>query len=173
MRKDKKPMPAILGVGTASVVFIFMLLSLVTFAVLAYSTATSDYRLSKKAVDRTTSYYEASNQAQERIGEVDELLNELYGQTSSDSEYMRSVSEAVGSIVWAEETGLESSQQENVIVLSWKEVIDEGQHLVVSLQIKPPRSGESFYEIEQYRVESSKDWNGDTSIKVYGSDKNE
>ena len=173
MRKDKKPMPAILGVGTASVIFIFMLLSLVTFAVLAYSTSASDYRLSEKAADRTGSYYEASNRAQKRIGEIDEQLNELYGQTSSESEYMEGVLEFAKNISWAEETGFEASQNEGAIILSWKEMIDEVQHLLVSIKIIHPKSGECFYEIEQYQVEASKDWNGDTSIKVYGSDKNE
>ena len=173
MRKNKKPMPAILGVGTASVIFIFMLLSLVTFAVLAYSTAASDYRLSKKAIDRTSSYYKASNQAQKHIGEVDRLLYDLYGQTSSESEYMKDVLEKVGNMSWANETGLGSSKQGKAVTLSWKESIDEIQYLLVSLKIAFPQSGDSFYEIEQYRVETAKDWNGDTSINIYGSDKNE
>lgn len=45
MEKSRKP---ILGVGTSSILLIFVLLCMITFAVLSLVSARSDYRLSQK-----------------------------------------------------------------------------------------------------------------------------
>lgn len=173
MKKNQRPMPAVLGVGTASVIFIFMLLSLVTFAVLAYGSAASDYRLSRKAADRTREYYAASNLAQERIGEVDRLLSDVYDRSADAAQYMDAAEAEIEGLAWKEEEQLNCSRNSDEIAVSWIEKMNEAQNLLVSLRVIPPESGEGFYEVEQYRIEASGEWKGDTSVHVYGSDKKE
>lgn len=52
-----------LSTGITSIVLIFVLLCLLTFAVLSVVSARADYKLSEKNTTRTTEYYEAENTA--------------------------------------------------------------------------------------------------------------
>ena len=67
----KKQTPSIFNVGISSIMIVFILLSLVSFATLALITARSDYMLSQKYADRITLYYEAENIAIQRWNELD------------------------------------------------------------------------------------------------------
>ena len=68
----KKKTPSVFNVGISSILIIFILLSLVSFATLALMTARSDYLLSKKYADRVQAYYEAENAAIRRWNDLDE-----------------------------------------------------------------------------------------------------
>ena len=54
--QKKKP---IIGIGTTSIVLIFVMLCMLTFSVLSLATAQADLRLSRKSAERTTAYYDA------------------------------------------------------------------------------------------------------------------
>ena len=58
--QKKKP---IIGIGTTSIVLIFVMLCMLTFSVLSLATAQADLRLSRKSAERTTAYYDAENRA--------------------------------------------------------------------------------------------------------------
>ena len=68
----KKQTPSIFNVGISSIMIVFILLSLVSFATLALITARSDYMLSQKYADRIKLYYEAENMAIQKWNELDE-----------------------------------------------------------------------------------------------------
>ncbi len=59
----KRKTPTIFNVGISSILTIFILLSLVSFATLALVTARSDAMLSQKYADRVRTYYAAHNEA--------------------------------------------------------------------------------------------------------------
>lgn len=170
-RQKARPMPAVLGVGTVSVIFIFLLLCLVTFAILAYSSAASDERLSKKAAERSAAYYEASNRAQQRMGQIDELLETKYRQEKSRQAYLDEAASALETKYDGEDIAFAVSGEQGHITVSWREHVSEGQALAVCLDISYPQHQEAFYKLEQYQVISTGDWHGDTSMKVYGADK--
>ena len=71
MEKSRKP---ILGVGTSSILLIFVLLCMITFAVLSLVSARSDYRLSQKNAEHTRDYYEAENKANDILLTIDQCL---------------------------------------------------------------------------------------------------
>ncbi len=52
-----------IGVGAASILIIFVLLCLTTFATLSFVSARADLRLSQRAADTTAAYYEADGEA--------------------------------------------------------------------------------------------------------------
>ena len=58
--QKKKP---IIGIGTTSIVLIFVMLCMLTFSVLSLATAQADLRLSRKSAERTTAYYDAEHRA--------------------------------------------------------------------------------------------------------------
>lgn len=66
----KRKTPTIFNVGISSILVIFILLSLVSFATLALITARSDYMLSQKYADRIHTYYAAHNEAVQKWNEL-------------------------------------------------------------------------------------------------------
>ena len=60
-----------LNIGTSSLLLIFIVLSLVSFAVLSLSSALNDKRVTMSHLDRTSAYYEACNQAERQIKDMD------------------------------------------------------------------------------------------------------
>ena len=57
--KDRK-MP-FLGIGAASIVLVLAMVCLAVFAALTLSSAKGDHTLSKKNLERTSAFYQASN----------------------------------------------------------------------------------------------------------------
>lgn len=66
----KRKTPTVFNVGISSILIIFILLSLVSFATLALMTARSDYMLSQKYADRVRTYYAAENEAIQKWNEL-------------------------------------------------------------------------------------------------------
>ena len=64
----KKGIP-VMNVGISLLILIFMTLALLTFSVLSLENAVADRRLSQKAADHTTAYYDAGNRIQEQIAD--------------------------------------------------------------------------------------------------------
>lgn len=67
---------SIISTGTASIVLIFVMLSLLTFAVLSLVSAQANLRLSRKSADRTTAYYEAENAANDILASLLQAVEE-------------------------------------------------------------------------------------------------
>ena len=64
----KKGIP-VMNVGISLLILIFMTLALLTFSVLSLENAVAVRRLSQKAADHTTAYYDAANRIQEQIAD--------------------------------------------------------------------------------------------------------
>lgn len=75
MKRREHP---VTGTGASSVLMVFVVLCLVVFAVLSFSSADADLRLSRQFAERTTAYYQAENRANDRIKEIDGNLQEPY-----------------------------------------------------------------------------------------------
>ena len=64
MNTNKKH-PPVVNIGSSSLLVIFLVLCLVTFATLSLSSARSDYNISRRLAERKTESYAASSQAEE------------------------------------------------------------------------------------------------------------
>lgn len=82
-----------LNLGTSSLLLIFVVLSLVSFAVLSLSSALSDKKLTDKTVDKNVSYYNACNLAQEELAELDNKLTDIYSSSSDEASYLSACEE--------------------------------------------------------------------------------
>lgn len=71
MEHRKREQRSIINIGTSLMVVILIGLSFAVIAALTISSSHNNYNLSKKLADHTTEYYEASNQAYEKIAETD------------------------------------------------------------------------------------------------------
>lgn len=119
------------NVGSSSILLIFILLCLVSFADLSIVSANTDRKLSDKVVSRTTNYYEACNLAEEELSVLDNTLHEAYKSATNSSEYF----DLVG--------------QEKTISIP----TEEGENLVVEVEILYPcATGDVYYRINSYNL---------------------
>ena len=80
-----------LNIGTASLLLVFIVLCLVTFATLSIVSSNADYKLSKKVAERTIAYYEACNAAQDNLAALDQTLRRIYVYTPDEEAYYQMV----------------------------------------------------------------------------------
>ena len=66
------------GIGSSSLLVTFIILCLVSFATLSIVSANADYKLSDKVLERTTAYYEASNEAETQLSQLHGELAAAY-----------------------------------------------------------------------------------------------
>ncbi len=82
------------NIGTSSIMLIFVILCLVSFATLSIVSAHVDYGLSKKLSERTQAYYQASNQGNEFLATLNSQLHETYLKSEDRESYYASVGES-------------------------------------------------------------------------------
>lgn len=120
-----------INVGSSSILLIFVILCLVSFATLSIVSANADAKLSRKVVERTTAYYEACNKAQTDIASMDDTLKAVYADSFDEDEYFMAVGHKKTYIF----------------------PISDLQTLSVSLDILyPKQAGEPFYRITSWQV---------------------
>ena len=133
------------GVGSSSILVIFVILCLVSFATLSIVSANADYKLSSKVLNRSTAYYEASNQAEQSLAELDKTLQFVYKSSSSEDEYFDTVGENKCFAI----------------------PISDLQTLEITIQIKYPQSDEdTYYEITSWQVVVTGDLDYDSTLHV-------
>lgn len=134
-----------INMGTSSVLYIFIILALVSFAVLALVSSNTDYRLSKSVADNTKSYYEACNQIEEQLAQADASFKALYDTGISRVGYYEQVGKH----------------------LSLACPVSDLQSLCVEVDILyPENEGEGFYEITSWTVITTGNLEYDNSLPV-------
>lgn len=94
MNKKQKSFSGI-NIGSASMLLIFIILCLVSFAALSIVSANADRKLSEKIATRTQSYYEACNKAEEALAQLDDTLQAQYKASSDEKSYYEAVGHQV------------------------------------------------------------------------------
>ena len=131
MNNNKSKFSFGLNIGSSSVLLVFVLLCLVFFAALSIISANADNKLSKKVLERTTAYYEACNEAELALTELDNALVDTYRNTADKTAYFSKV-------------GHEKSYSFSISDL---------QTLNVSVEIKyPATNDDTFYQITSWKV---------------------
>lgn len=86
MRKqsEKAPTP-FFNIGTSSLLVIFLILCLVTFAILTLTSAKSDADFAEKLAHHKTNYYAACNMAESTLDEIDAVLADAWQRSDTDT----------------------------------------------------------------------------------------
>lgn len=159
MSRKKTP---VTNIGTSLILVVFIILALVTFATLSVVTANRDYQYTKKIADRTTAYYQASNQAQQQLRDMDALLKSSYDTEPVD--YFTTACEALATI-----DSLEIHTDETVtaptVAFTYKINDTSSLHVMLTLTTPDGTAG-SFYKIDTWQEISTKKWDADNSIKL-------
>ncbi len=148
-----------LNIGTSSILIIIVILCLVCFSCLSITSASADYRLSSRLAERTTSYYEACNQAQQQLLELSEKLEELYHQSQNQSEYEDKIKE---------EPFKDSSSLADSLTFSYP--INDNQMLQVSIAPLYPETDQGdFLKVTGWQIINTTTPEQDNSLPVFGS----
>lgn len=152
--KTKKGPASFINIGFSSIVMVFIMICLVTFASLSVLTAHSDYRLSQKVADKTTAYYNADAIAREMLENVDATLYELYLNSSTVSDFYESLPTTdFSSNAPHEVRDIILNVSEEYTTLSYEVSITDVQTLHVTLKINYPFAGsECFTTITRWQT---------------------
>ena len=153
----KKTSRPLLTTGTSTLLLIFVSLCLLTFAVLSFLSARADQNLSRKTAERTSAYYEACNQAEDRLGETDRMLEKIWQETANEKAYFQAVRETFEDMDFDEESRM----------LSFSVPLTDTQVLTVTLKLRTPESGSTLYTINGWKTINTAGWTADTRQNVY------
>lgn len=159
MNKKKTPF---FSAGISLILLVFILLCLLTFAVLSLTSANADLRLSKKTAERISEYYAAESAAGRILKDIDGLLLEQYNNSRDRGEYeAHFLEEAAG---WdsfrAERT------RDGVRIYVTQNIGDE-ELLEVELAVcYPEEEGGSLYRIESWKSVQKAGWQPDQKLPV-------
>ena len=163
--KDKQQ-PFFVNIGSSSLLVIFLVLCLATFAILSLSSAKSDHTFSERLAVHKQAYYEASERAETIVGEIDRILYETASgidQTglhdpdiSGEAEkglaaYFTSVGEAVHEMQ-TDGIVLQVQQTEGECMISFQVPAGERQALSVTLAVTDYRAHDNYYEVRAWKI---------------------
>lgn len=158
--KDKHQLP--IGIGISSILLIFVILCLLTFAVLSLVSANADYKLVKKNSAHTHEVYEAENSANELMDKIDFILKSTY-QSSDSSNYLKQVQQNLTSL-----DGISFPSKDQI---AYEVKVNEHQTLQVVLLLNSEiKKGDSFYQIETWKLINTQTWEADDTLPIYTGD---
>lgn len=151
-----------ISTGTASILLIFVLLCLLTFSVLSIVSAKANEKVSLKNAERTTAYYKAENRANDVLYKISDCLSST-AKTTDETLFFQ--------IVRQQLNGSDGITFPDVDTLTYHVPVTDSQDLFVSLSLSyQPLENGTHYQIDAWNVESTHEWENDTSIPVLGSD---
>lgn len=138
-------------IGFSTILMVFTMLCLVTFATLSLLTANADYRLSKKVAAKTEDYYEADLLAREYLLQMDEALEELYQNDAGQDAFCQEALKRLQEMPMPQGITKSSVSDENSY--GFEIDINDAQTLSVVLELQEPQSDtDCFYTIKQWKT---------------------
>lgn len=151
MKNKEKQQSYFVNIGSSSLLVIFLILCLVTFAILSLSSAKSDHSFSQRLAKHRQVYYEASAKAEETVGEIDLILAGASGSSDGFDHYLSSVSAALNE---SQINGISvnCNVEKDDTVISFQIPAGESQSLQVALQVTDYRKAKTYYTIKTWQV---------------------
>ena len=153
----KKQKISFFNIGFSSILLIFILICLVTFAALSVLTAHSDYRLSEKTAEKTTAYYDADSVARSTASAIENMLFSIYQGASDASDYYEKIIAYDFSDGLPEQTSaVRLLTDEEGTMISYEVKVSEVQTLFVTLKLHYPQSdSEYFFHIVRWQTKTT------------------
>lgn len=150
-----------LGTGAASIVLVLTIVSLSVFATLTLTSANGDYTLSKKNLKRTTDYYEASNEANQTLSQIDKRLWQTYHRSKNQKEYLRNIPKSLSDLK-------DITYDKTKHTIKFQKKITNKQQINVKIRICYPKKQKNIcYEILCFKNEVVGTWKKDDSLPVF------
>jgi len=154
-RTEIKQERRFMGMGASSVLIIFVILCLTTFAVLSLMSSQSDLRMSGRFRDAEQDYYAAAAKTGEILRDIDKILaverqNEILGEPQLDY-YVRLIQAVVSGVEYAEI----SHNGESLVLLV--PIAGDMRFIQTEIIVLPPENAYR-YAIKNQRTVSEKIW---------------
>ena len=160
----KKNGSAGLNVGGASIMMIFVLLCLTTFATLSVVSASADLNLTRKAVASSDKYYKADALAEQKLAEIDAQLQNHPSGVINPETCLESAMQRIRDHV----EGVEFSLHGNGFAASYAIPIDENQELRASLFVTADSNLSLSWQRQSWQVYNTGEWDlGDDTLDLW------
>ena len=134
-----------MSLGSSILLLVFVIVSLVSFAVLSLSSAITDKKLTTQISEKNSSYYQACNLAEEYLAQIDLNLQTAYESSISQEGFYELVS-----------TGS-----------SFSIPVSDFQELYVAITYTyPQEEGDTFYTIDEWKLISTNTPEIDNSLPL-------
>lgn len=172
MKKDKEQ-SSFVNIGSSSLLIVFVILCLATFAILSISSAKSDFSLSEKLAKHKGQYYEASSKAEEVLEEIDTALADTASKNNSSnssgdfmkSPYINAVIKKLNDTQISDTTVSCKKTDKNLKVL-YQIPLDDKQVLDIELIVTDYTKNETYYTIQKWQVISTDTWESDDTLNL-------
>ncbi len=134
------------SVGGSSILLIFVLLCLTTFAVLSLVSATADKRLTDRSAVAVAEYYAADAKAEEILAGIDTALREKSG---GEASFATDAHDVI--LNMAEDVSIEG------LNVTYAVPVNGFQEIQVSLGLSYSPAGK-LYEIKAWKVQNTGEW---------------
>ena len=132
--------------GISLILLLFILMSLICFATLSIASARADEKLAEKYREQNDGYYQARNEAQARLEEIDSELEALYASGLPQSSYFAAAGDRV---------------------LTERFPAGKNFDLVLTLEVLYPASEQGpFYRVLSEKTESTVTYEYDDTLSV-------
>ena len=149
--------------GMSTILVVFAMMCIVTFSVLAFITANSDYKLSRRVAGNNSDYYKKCVEINNEIAEIDKMLYIAYTSTASREDYFKTVSSML-----SDENGSLTQDDDSTTFDISKQVTDK-QSLYVTLEIiYPSHQKDNFYKIKKWQLTTDTSLEEDDSLNLIG-----
>lgn len=142
------------SVGSPSLILIFIILSLATFALLSLSNAGGDRNLANKNAEAVRTYYEADSQGEQFVQMVDQAVKEVRQEMSDPLEQQQKLAEKLGNYY-----NIHTRTAKTDIPMDF----DQALHVELELTME----GRENYTIRSWRVFNQKDYDIDNNVQVW------
>lgn len=151
MSEEKRRRKGSVRIGYTSILLIFTMLCLVTFATLSLVTVNSDYRLSKKVADKTSAYYKADTNVRDYLYQVDQYLTDWYMSCQDKESFCQGEYEVIESVILPEGINVAADEESSIYRIECQ--INDVQKLCVGLKLTYPKNEDgSFYDIIEWKT---------------------
>lgn len=156
--RKKRPQGAAIGIGVTSLVLVFVMLCLITFAVLSLVSAQADLRLSRKSAERTTAWYAAENAANDVLIALQPIMAANAAAPDAES-YFAAVRAAVPA-----ELGVTFGGDGH---LAWQVPVGEEQSLEAEVELLYPLPAEGpGWRILRWQTVPQYDWQAEQPLQL-------
>ncbi|MEG0365270.1 MAG: hypothetical protein RR585_00435 [Coprobacillus sp.] len=151
MKKQKK---ITMNIGIISFLTVFVILCLVTFAILSLASAKSNVNLNNKSIEHKEEYYKLCNQGETYLKQIDDQLYKNYNDSHSQSEYFSLINNVLN---------IDSSIKITDNIISF-EIVQTNQKLHVQIEVLYP--GEKLYQLKTWSISPSQEWTPDNKLNI-------
>ena len=147
--------------GFSTILLTFSMICIVTFSALAFVTANSDYKLSKRVADNNSSYYRACEKAWDEISQIDAILASAYEGSPDKAAYYEAINKNL-----AEN---ESNGKVTGLTYTITCTVSDTQTLTVKLDINyPVHRQDAFYKIKQWKLNTDTAFEENDTLNLIG-----